>query len=298
LLLLLFSPISPAHVDWSQHYPSSSLVVTSSLDHQRCQQQQVRIADIGCGFGGLLVSLAPLFPETLILGLEIRERVVQIDQARIDKLRFEAIQCQSQHKHSTTSQDEDDNSSGSGDNSDMNIISHSSCNSNIVGNIGLSASCHDHDHHHDYNNISVVRTNIMKSAVNYFMKGQLDKMFILFPDPHFKRANHRRRVINHNFLALYAYILREGGLLYTITDVHELHLWMVQHLNEHPLFERVTEDELQNDVCYPIIMNGTEEGQKVSRLSGNKYPAVYRRKHRDRGENRHGQRHTNIDTLI
>lgn len=25
-------------------------------------------ADIGCGFGGLLISLAPLFPDTLMLG--------------------------------------------------------------------------------------------------------------------------------------------------------------------------------------------------------------------------------------
>lgn len=28
----------------------------------------VEIADIGCGFGGLLVALAPKFPDTLLLG--------------------------------------------------------------------------------------------------------------------------------------------------------------------------------------------------------------------------------------
>jgi len=26
------------------------------------------MADVGCGFGGLLTALAPLFPDTLILG--------------------------------------------------------------------------------------------------------------------------------------------------------------------------------------------------------------------------------------
>jgi hypothetical protein len=46
-----------------------------------------------------------------------------------------------------------------------------------------------------YENASVVRTNIMKFAPNYFRKGQLKKMFFLFPDPHFKKSNHRRRVI-------------------------------------------------------------------------------------------------------
>lgn len=38
----------------------------------------VRIADVGCGFGGLLVGLAPLFPNKQILGLEIRPKVVDI----------------------------------------------------------------------------------------------------------------------------------------------------------------------------------------------------------------------------
>jgi tRNA (guanine-N7-)-methyltransferase len=31
-------------------------------------KKQVEIADIGCGFGGLLVALSPLFPDTLMIG--------------------------------------------------------------------------------------------------------------------------------------------------------------------------------------------------------------------------------------
>ena len=46
-----------------------------------------------------------------------------------------------------------------------------------------------------YQNVSVVRTNAMKYLPRYFGKGQLTKMFFCFPDPHFKRANHRRRII-------------------------------------------------------------------------------------------------------
>lgn len=34
------------------------------------------------------------------------------------------------------------------------------------------------------------------------------------------------------------------GLVYTMTDVEEVHTWMVKHFNEHPLFARVTEEEL------------------------------------------------------
>jgi tRNA (guanine-N7-)-methyltransferase len=32
--------------------------------------------DIGCGFGGLLFGLAPLFQNKLILGMEIRDKLV------------------------------------------------------------------------------------------------------------------------------------------------------------------------------------------------------------------------------
>jgi tRNA (guanine-N7-)-methyltransferase len=35
----------------------------------------VTIIDIGCGFGGLLFGLAPLFKDNLILGLEIRDKL-------------------------------------------------------------------------------------------------------------------------------------------------------------------------------------------------------------------------------
>ena len=44
-------------------------------------------------------------------------------------------------------------------------------------------------------------------------------------------------------MAEYAYILQEGGIIYTITDVRDLHDWMVKCLDEHPLFERISDEE-------------------------------------------------------
>jgi tRNA (guanine-N7-)-methyltransferase len=34
----------------------------------RKMNRQVEVADIGCGFGGLLVALAPRLPDKLLLG--------------------------------------------------------------------------------------------------------------------------------------------------------------------------------------------------------------------------------------
>src|SRR4051794_20519710 len=49
--------------------------------------KDVEVADIGCGFGGLLIALAPTMPDTLILGLEIRVSVTHFVEDRIKALR-------------------------------------------------------------------------------------------------------------------------------------------------------------------------------------------------------------------
>jgi len=50
-------------MDWSVLYPSHP-------------GGEVEFADIGCGYGGLLVQLSPLFPTSLMLGMEIRVKVI------------------------------------------------------------------------------------------------------------------------------------------------------------------------------------------------------------------------------
>jgi tRNA G46 methylase TrmB len=53
--------------------------------------------------------------------------------------------------------------------------------------------------------------NAMKYLPNYFRRHQLSKMFFLFPDPHFKKSKQKRRIITHDLLAEYAFVLRPGG---------------------------------------------------------------------------------------
>src|SRR5579862_1526047 len=69
-------------MDWNPHFPE---FIPST-------NKKVTIADIGCGFGGLMVSLAPLFPDQLILGMEIRIQVTEFVQQKISALRAQSIQ--------------------------------------------------------------------------------------------------------------------------------------------------------------------------------------------------------------
>jgi tRNA (guanine-N(7)-)-methyltransferase len=117
----------------------------------------------------------------------------------------------------------------------------------------------------------------MKFLPNFFSKGQLSKIFICFPDPHFKMRKHKARIVSTTLNSEYAYVLKPGGIVYTITDVLALHEWMVQHFDAHPSFERVTVEDQEQDKCVDVMMKETEEGKKVERNKGNKYVALYRR---------------------
>ncbi|CZT43032.1 probable tRNA (guanine-N(7)-)-methyltransferase [Rhynchosporium secalis] len=245
-------PRSPAHMDWSTHYPafvadpmpSQSLAEVHIEDETKSTvkplKKDIEVADIGCGFGGLTVALAPIMPETLILGqyrlqapwihsliflagMEIRTQVTEYVQERIKALR-------AQHP-----------------------------------NGGL------------YQNAACVRANTMKFLPNFFRKDQLSKIFLCFPDPHFKARKHKARIVSTTLNSEYAFVVRPGGVIYTITDVEDLHNWMVQHFEAHLSFERVSEEEQEADPCVKIMRVETEEGKKVERNQGQKFVACFRR---------------------
>ncbi|XP_022112641.2 tRNA (guanine-N(7)-)-methyltransferase [Pieris rapae] len=205
-------PSKPDEYDWSELYPD----INNGFNNKA-----VEFLDVGCGYGGLLVTLSPMFEKSLILGLEIRVKVSDYVNDRI-----QALRTQNPEK---------------------------------------------------FQNIAVLRTNAMKYLPNFFHKGQIKKMFFLYPDPHFKKSKHKWRVINKWLLSEYAYVLAEQGIVYTITDVKDLHEWMVKHFEEHELFERISDGELKDDKIVEKLFESTEEGQKVSRNNGEKFLAVFRR---------------------
>lgn len=132
-------------------------------------------------------------------------------------------------------------------------------------------------HPEKYKNVWCLRTNAMRYIPNYIHKGQLHKMFFLFPDPHFKKTKHKWRIINDALLAEYAYVCAIEAIVYVATDVKDLFDWMVEHLGRHPLFQRLDEEELKDDKMIKLITTSTEESKKVERNEGDKFYAAFRR---------------------
>jgi hypothetical protein len=71
-------PVSPDEFDLSQHYPRYFPADKGGDEAAAAAVAAPRIhfADVGCGFGGLLVGLSPLFPDTLMIGMELRDKVM------------------------------------------------------------------------------------------------------------------------------------------------------------------------------------------------------------------------------
>ncbi len=128
-----------------------------------------------------------------------------------------------------------------------------------------------------YQNIACLRANTMKFLPNFFKKQQLSKIFLCFPDPHFKARKHKARIVSKTLNSEYAYAMKFGGIVYTITDVKDLHEWMLQHFEAHPSFERISTQEQEEDECVQVMRMETEEGKKVDRNQGEKFVACFRR---------------------
>ncbi|KAF2222901.1 methyltransferase related protein [Elsinoe ampelina] len=268
-------PATPDLMDWSTHYPAyidpskpaqpaSSNPLGQSLPPRL--DRPVEIADIGCGFGGLLFALAPRMPNTLLLGLEIRTSVTAYVEEKVKALRTRSALPTAP----ADAPPEDDSTPAI-----------------------PSAT---------YQNVSALRANTMKFLPNFFHKAQLRSIFLCFPDPHFKARKHKARIVSQTLNSEYAYVLRPGGIVFTITDVRDLHEWIVGHFAKSEGWERVDvqgvveaaekDGEAQQgevsvvdgppgdeeiEACVRLMMVETEEGKKVTRNKGGKFVAVFRR---------------------
>lgn len=129
-----------------------------------------------------------------------------------------------------------------------------------------------------YGNVAFERTNAMKYLPNYFAKGSLEKLFFCYPDPHFKKKKNRQRIISTQLLAEYAYALQEGsGVAYIVTDVPQLFDWMVERFEQHPLFQRRSDEEHTADAVSRFVRDMTDEAQRVDKSDRGKQDASFRR---------------------
>src|SRR5579872_6070885 len=87
-------------------------------------------------------------------------------------------------------------------------------------------------------NAAFLRTQIDKIP-SYFQTGEVEEIWLTFPDPQLRRSKARKRLTHPKFLRLYRQILIPGGLIHLKTDSPVLYAFtrLVIELCQLPLLE-------------------------------------------------------------
>lgn len=188
-------PEDPKSIDWLKHYLNGVQPV---------------FIDIGCGYGKFLTQVASTYTDVNVLGMEIRDKVVEFVSQLTESLP----------------------------------------------------------------NCSVIKSNALIFLPNYFEPHSLKKIFVLFPDPHFKKRKQKGRIICKQMMQIFKYLLAHDGQLYISTDVIDLFNDMCNVIENSGCFKE--EKDIKDDPLFEMCYKGTDEAGRAGVKSGHTFGKVYR----------------------
>jgi tRNA (guanine-N7-)-methyltransferase len=91
-------------------------------------------------------------------------------------------------------------------------------------------------------NATFLRTRIEVTG-SFFAPGEVDEIWLTFPDPQMKRAREKKRLSGPQFLNLYRRYLKDGGIVHLKTDCRELYDYTLAlaHVNGLEIIRSVTD---------------------------------------------------------
>lgn len=108
--------------------------------------------------------------------------------------------------------------------------------------------------------------------IHYFAPGEVDRIYINFPDPWRKKKHYKRRLTHHRFLGRYKQILKVGGELHFKTDDLELFHFSLEELPAHGFelknytFDLYNSEFIENNVATGYEERWVSMGKKICRL--------------------------------
>lgn len=116
-------------------------------------------------------------------------------------------------------------------------------------------------------------------VLNSLPDASVDFLYILNPDPWPKSRHHKRRIVNESNLAVYARVLKDGGLMIQTTDVDELAEWMLTKTINCPHFDWLAERP-EDWKTAPNGWMSTRYENKGKEAGRNQTYLIYKRKNR------------------
>lgn len=95
-------------------------------------------------------------------------------------------------------------------------------------------------------NAAFLRTQIDKIN-QYFLQGEIDEIWITFPDPQLRLSKANKRLTHPKFLRLYQQILKPGGKIHLKTDSPDLYFFTKTVINLFHLTIITDHDNVYNE---------------------------------------------------
>jgi len=94
-------------------------------------------------------------------------------------------------------------------------------------------------------NVAFLRIQI-ENLLDYFAKGEIDEIWITFPDPQPQLSREKKRLTSPRFLEKYIEVLKPGGYVNLKTDNDGLYAYTAEKIQELKLKEHVNTADLYN----------------------------------------------------
>jgi len=93
------------------------------------------------------------------------------------------------------------------------------------------------------NNVAFLRIQI-ENLIDYFAPGEVDEIWITFPDPQPQLSREKKRLTSPRFMKMYKKILRPGAYINLKTDNDGFHAYTVEQIGEQKLNLHIRTEDL------------------------------------------------------
>jgi tRNA (guanine-N7-)-methyltransferase len=104
------------------------------------------------------------------------------------------------------------------------------------------------------NNVGFLRIQI-ENLIDYFATGEVDEIWITFPDPQPQLSREKKRLTSPRFLDQYREVLRPGGAINLKTDNDGFYAYTAQMINELGLKLHVNTGDLYNSAFADEVLS-------------------------------------------
>lgn len=103
-------------------------------------------------------------------------------------------------------------------------------------------------------NVGFLRIQI-ENLADYFAPGEVDEIWITFPDPQPQLSREKKRLTSPRFLGMYRQLLKPGGIIHLKTDNDGLHQYTAEKIAELALRLHVRTEDLYHSAYADEVLS-------------------------------------------